>query len=52
MIFVISDKIKIDCNLLSTRAIGILFAFVFVYGGIFCLMRKGQDGTFSIFICM
>lgn len=54
MVFVISDKIKIDCNLLSTRAvIRILFAFVFMYGATFYFLRKGQEGAFSIFfICL
>lgn len=50
MVFVISDKIKIDCNLLSTRAaIRILFAFVYMYGATFYFLRKGQEGAFSIF---
>lgn len=50
-VFVISDKIKIDCNLLPARAvIRILFNFVFMYGAIFYLLRKGLKGAFSIFI--
>lgn len=51
MVFVISDKIKTD--LLSARAvIRILFAFVFMYGATFHLLRKGQEGAFYIFICI